>query len=106
MALTAAFDKNIGSAATTPLLLVDGPPNEHKDAMKQIAWPTVLLVAGVTMDATILTTAKALEFVGRVGGRLGAVAIGAPILAYVGGVGRRSRPRPWLLPVTIPIGYR
>ena len=49
-------------------------PNEHKDAVKQIAWPTVLLVAGVSTYATILTTARLPEFVGNWAAGLGAVA--------------------------------
>ena len=53
-----AFDKNIGFVAiTAAVLLAMLSPNEHKDAVKQIAWPTVLLVAGVSTYATILTTA-------------------------------------------------
>ena len=43
------FDKNIGFVAiTAAVALAMLSPNEHKDAVKQIAWPTVLLVAGVT----------------------------------------------------------
>ena len=52
------FDKNIGFVAiTAAVILAMLAPNEHKDAVKQIAWPTVLLVAGVSTYATILTTA-------------------------------------------------
>ena len=59
------FDKNIGFVAiTAAVILAMLAPNEHKDAVKQIAWPTVLLVAGVSTYATILTTAGSPEFVG------------------------------------------
>ena len=52
------FDKNIGFVAiTAAVILAMLDANEHKDAVKQIAWPTVLLVAGVSTYATILTTA-------------------------------------------------
>ena len=69
-----AFDKNIGFVAiTAAVILAMLSPNEHKDAVKQIAWPTVLLVAGVSTYATILTTAKAPEFVGDWAAGLGAV---------------------------------
>jgi Na+/H+ antiporter NhaD/arsenite permease-like protein len=52
------FDKNIGFVAiTAAVILAMLNANEHKDAVKQIAWPTVLLVAGVSTYATILTTA-------------------------------------------------
>lgn len=56
-------------------------PNQHKDAIKQIAWPTVLLVAGVSTYAAILTEAHSPEFVGKWAAGLGAVVIGALMLA-------------------------
>ena len=59
------FDKNIGFVAiTAAVILAMLSPNEHKDAVKQIAWPTVLLVAGVSCYATILNEAGSPEFVG------------------------------------------
>ena len=77
--------------------------SEHKDTVKQIAWPTVLLVAGVSTYATILTTAGSPEFVGNWAAGLGAVAIGALILCYVGGVVSAFASSTALLPVIIPI---
>ncbi len=98
------FDKNIGFVAiTAAVLLAMLSPNEHKDAVKQIAWPTVLLVAGVTTYATILTTAKAPEFVGEWAATLGVVAVGALVLCYVGGVVSAFASSTALLPVIIPI---
>jgi di/tricarboxylate transporter len=98
------FDKNIGFVSiTAAVLLAMLSPNEHKDAVKQIAWPTVLLVAGVSTYATILTTAGSPEFVGNWAAGLGAVAIGALILCYVGGVVSAFASSTALLPVIIPI---
>lgn len=100
-----AFDKNIGFVAiTAAVILAMLAPNEHKDAVKQIAWPTVLLVAGVSTYATILTTAGSPEFVGKWAAGLGAIAIGALILCYVGGVVSAFASSTALLPVIIPIG--
>ncbi len=100
-----AFDKNIGFVAiTAAVLLAAFSPNEHKDAVKQIAWPTVLLVAGISTYATILTTAGSPEFVGNWAAGLGAVAIGALVLCYVGGVVSAFASSTALLPVIIPIG--
>ena len=100
-----AFDKNIGFVAiTAAVLLAALSPNEHKDAVKQIAWPTVLLVAGISTYATILTTAGSPEFVGNWAAGLGAVAIGALVLCYVGGVVSAFASSTALLPVIIPIG--
>jgi di/tricarboxylate transporter len=99
------FDKNIGFVAiTAAVILAMLAANEHKDAVKQIAWPTVLLVAGVSTYATILTTAGSPEFVGTWAAGLGAVAIGALILCYVGGVVSAFASSTALLPVIIPIG--
>ena len=100
-----AFEKNIGFVAiTAAVILAMLAPNEHKDAVKQIAWPTVLLVAGVSTYATILTTAGSPEFVGKWAAGLGAVAVGALILCYVGGVVSAFASSTALLPVIIPIG--
>ncbi|MDP9467403.1 MAG: SLC13 family permease, partial [Chloroflexota bacterium] len=99
------FDKNIGFVAiTAAVILAMLAPNEHKDAVKQIAWPTVLLVAGVSTYATILTAAGSPEFVGKWAAGLGAITIGALILCYVGGVVSAFASSTALLPVIIPIG--
>jgi len=98
------FDKNIGFVAiTAAVILAMLSPTEHKDAVRQIAWPTVLLVAGVSTYATILTTAGSPEFVGNWAAGLGAVAIGALILCYVGGVVSAFASSTALLPVIVPI---
>ena len=98
------FDKNIGFVSiTAAVILAMLSPNQHKDAVKQIAWPTVLLVAGVTTYATILTTAGSPQFVGEWAAGLGAAALGALILCYVGGVVSAFASSTALLPVIIPI---
>ncbi|GAB3660652.1 SLC13 family permease [Nocardioides korecus] len=102
--ISLAFDKNIGFVAITAAVVLNMlAPNQHKEAVKQIAWPTVLLVAGVSTYATVLTTAKAPEFVGTWAAGLGAAAIGALILCYVGGVVSAFASSTALLPVIIPI---
>jgi len=99
-----AFDKNIGFVAITAavvLAMLSG--EEHKDAVKQIAWPTVLLVAGVSTYATILQLAGSPEFVGNWAAGLGVAAVGALVLCYVGGVVSAFASSTALLPVIIPI---
>ncbi|NYE35277.1 di/tricarboxylate transporter [Nocardioides cavernae] len=99
-----AFDKNIGFAAITAAVVLSIlTPKAYKDTVKQIAWPTVLLVAGVSTYATILTTAGSPEFVGNWAAGLGAAAIGALILCYVGGVVSAFASSTALLPVIVPI---
>lgn len=104
-AIALAFDRNIGFVAiAAAVLLAMLSPTEHKDAIKQVAWPTVLLVAGVSTYATILNTAGSPEFVGNWAVGLGAAAIGALVLCYVGGVVSAFASSTALLPVIIPIG--
>ncbi|GAA4696648.1 SLC13 family permease [Nocardioides nanhaiensis] len=99
-----AFDKNIGFVAITAAVsLAILNAQEHKDAVKQIAWPTVLLVAGVSTYASVLTAAGSPEFVGTWAAGLGAIAIGALILCYVGGVVSAFASSTALLPVIVPI---
>jgi di/tricarboxylate transporter len=99
-----AFDKNIGFVSiTAAVILAMLAPTQHKDAIKQVAWPTVLLVAGVSTYAAVLTEAKAPEFVGNWAAGLGAVVIGALVLCYVGGVVSAFASSTALLPVIIPI---
>ncbi|TDW92698.1 SLC13 family permease [Kribbella sp. VKM Ac-2566] len=99
-----AFDKNIGFVAiTAAVLLAILSPTEHKDAVKQVAWPTVLLVAGVSTYAAILTESGAPQFVGKWAAGLGAAVIGALVLCYVGGVVSAFASSTALLPVIIPI---
>ena len=98
------FDRNIGFVSITAAVLLSMlSPQAYKDTVKQIAWPTVLLVAGVTTYATILTTAGSPEFVGNWAAGLGAAVIGALILCYVGGVVSAFASSTALLPVIIPI---
>lgn len=99
-----AFDKNIGFVAiTAAVILAMLSAQEHKGAVSQIAWPTVLLVAGVSTYAAILTQAGSPEYVGGWAAGLGAVAIGALILCYVGGVVSAFASSTALLPVIVPI---
>jgi di/tricarboxylate transporter len=79
-------------------------PQEHRDAIKQIAWPTVLLLAGISTYATILQLAGSPEFVGNWAAGLGTAAVGALVLCYVGGVVSAFASSTALLPVIIPIG--
>lgn len=100
-----AFDKNIGFVSiTAAVALAMLSPHEHKDAIKQVAWPTVLLVAGISTYATILELAGSPEFVGNWAAGLGVAAIGALVLCYVGGVVSAFASSTALLPVIIPIG--
>ena len=57
--MTVILDKNIGFVAITAAVALSfmGPKRYQEDTVRQIAWPTVLLVAGVSCYATILNEA-------------------------------------------------
>ncbi|MFC5063817.1 SLC13 family permease [Actinomycetospora atypica] len=98
------FEKNIGfTAITAAVVLTALFPKEQKGAIKQIAWPTVLLVAGVSTFATILNEAGAPEAVGTWAATLGTVLIGALVLCYVGGITSAFASSTALLPIIVPI---
>jgi len=98
------FDKNIGfTAITAAVILTAMFPKQQKGAVSQVAWSTVLLVAGVSTFATILETAGAPEYVGEWAAGLGAAVLGALILCYVGGVVSAFASSTALLPIIIPI---
>jgi di/tricarboxylate transporter len=98
------FDRNIGFAAITAAVILTALfPKEQKGAIKQIAWPTVLLVAGVSTFATILSKAGAPEAVGTWAAGLGTILIGALVLCYVGGITSAFASSVALLPIIVPI---
>jgi di/tricarboxylate transporter len=98
------FERNIGFAAITAAVILTALfPKEQKGAIKQIAWPTVLLVAGVSCYAAILSAAGAPEAVGTWAAGLGTVLIGALVLCYVGGITSAFASSTALLPIIVPI---
>ena len=98
------FEKDIGLVTiTAAVLLCMIAPERSAGAVKNIAWPTVLLVAGVSCYAFILTEAGSPEFVGNWAAGLGVAALGALVLCYVGGVVSAFASSTALLPVIIPI---
>jgi di/tricarboxylate transporter len=98
------FERNIGfTAITAAVILTALFPKEQKGAIKQIAWSTVLLVAGVSTFATILNEAGAPEWVGNWAAGLGTILIGALVLCYVGGITSAFASSTALLPIIVPI---
>jgi di/tricarboxylate transporter len=99
-----AFERNIGfTAITAAAILTALFPKEQKGAVKQIAWPTVLLVAGVSTYAAVLSQAGAPEAIGTWAAGLGTILIGALVLCYVGGVTSAFASSTALLPIIVPI---
>jgi Na+/H+ antiporter NhaD/arsenite permease-like protein len=99
-----AFERNIGfTAITAAAVLTALFPKEQKGAITQVAWPTVLLVAGVSTFAAVLSEAGAPEAVGTWAAGLGTILIGALVLCYVGGVTSAFASSTALLPIIVPI---
>lgn len=98
------FERNIGfTAIAAAVLLTAIFPKDQRDAIKQVAWSTVLLVAGVSTFASILDKAGAPAAVGIWAASLSTVLIGALILCYVGGITSAFASSTALLPIIIPI---
>jgi Na+/H+ antiporter NhaD/arsenite permease-like protein len=98
------FERNIGfTAITAAVLLTAIFPKDQRGAVKQVAWSTVLLVAGVSTFAAVLDKAGAPEAVGIWAASLSTVLIGALILCYVGGITSAFASSTALLPIIIPI---
>lgn len=102
--LSLVFGRNIGfTSITAAVLLTALYPAQQKGAIAQIAWGTVLLVAGVSAFAAVLEEAGAPEYVGMWAASLGTALIGALILCYVGGIVSAFASSTALLPIVIPI---
>ena len=98
------YEKSIGFVTIAAAVLLSAiAPERSAQAVKNIAWPTVLLVAGVSCYAFVLTEAGSPEFVGNWAAGLGVAALGALVLCYVGGVVSAFASSTALLPVIIPI---
>ncbi len=98
------FERNIGfTAITAAVILTALFPAKQKGAVSQVAWSTVLLVAGVSTFAAILSKAGAPEAVGTWAAGLGSVLVGALVLCYVGGVTSAFASSTALLPIIVPI---
>ena len=103
-ALALVFDKNIGFTSITGAVVLTALfPREQKGAVSQVAWATVLLVAGVSTYAAILEEAGAPEYVGTWAARFSTAIVGALVLCYVGAVVSAFASSIALLPIIIPI---
>jgi Na+/H+ antiporter NhaD/arsenite permease-like protein len=102
--LALVFERNIGFCAiTAAVLLVAFFPSSNKGAVSQIAWATILLLAGVTTFVAVLEEAGTPEYVGLLAAGIGAAVIAALVLCYVGGIVSAFASSTALLPIIIPI---
>ncbi|TQN37586.1 UIT1 family transporter [Blastococcus colisei] len=85
--LALAFDLDIGFVAiTVAVVLALFSAKQHKGAVSQISWSTVLLIAGVLTFVSVLEAAGTIDYVGDAVIGLGVPLVIALLLAYIGGV--------------------
>ncbi|MCF6746070.1 hypothetical protein E9529_17675 [Blastococcus sp. KM273128] len=85
--LALAFDLDIGFVAiTVAVVLALFSAQQHKGAVTQISWSTILLIAGVLTFVFVLEEAGTIDYVGDAVIGLGVPLVIALLLAYIGGV--------------------
>jgi Na+/H+ antiporter NhaD/arsenite permease-like protein len=85
--LALAFDLDIGFVAiTVAVVLAMFSAEQHKGAVTQISWSTVLLIMGVLTYVFVLQEAGTIDYVGEAVIGLGAPLLVALLLCYIGGV--------------------
>jgi di/tricarboxylate transporter len=84
---TLGFDLDVGfSAVTVAVILAITSPEAHKGAVQKIAWPTVLLIAGVVTYVGVLDAMGTIDYVGDAVAGIGAPLLAALLICYVGGI--------------------
>ena len=85
--LALAFDLDIGFVAiSVAVVLALFSAQQHKGAVTQISWSTILLIAGVLTFVFVLEEAGTIDYVGDAVIGLGVPLLIALLLAYIGGV--------------------
>ncbi|SFE16956.1 SLC13 family permease [Blastococcus tunisiensis] len=85
--LALAFDLDIGFVSiTVAVVLALFSAQQHKGAVTQISWSTILLIAGVLTFVFVLEEAGTIDYVGDAVIGLGVPLLIALLLAYIGGI--------------------
>jgi Na+/H+ antiporter NhaD/arsenite permease-like protein len=85
--LALVFDLDIGFVAiSVATVLAMFAASRHKNAVSQISWSTVLLIAGVLSYVFVLQEAGAIDYVGEAVIGLGVPLLIALLLCYIGGI--------------------
>jgi di/tricarboxylate transporter len=80
------FDLNVGLVAiTVAAILTLISPGSAKDAVNQIAWPTVLLVCGIVMYVSVMESIGTIKWLGNEVATVGAPLLAALIICFIGG---------------------
>jgi di/tricarboxylate transporter len=85
--LALVFDLDIGFVAiTVAVILALFSAQQHKGAVTQISWSTILLIAGVLTYVFVLQEAGTIDYIGNAVTGLGVPLLIALLLCYIGGV--------------------
>ena len=80
------FDLNVGMVAiTVAAILTLVSPTSAKDAVNQIAWPTVLLVCGIVTYVSVMQSIGTITWLGNEVATIGAPLLAALIICLIGG---------------------
>ena len=79
------FDLDVGLAAITVAVLLSVVwPEQSKQAINQITWPTVLLICGILTYVAVLQTMGTIKWAGDSVAGVGAPLIAALLICYIG----------------------
>jgi Na+/H+ antiporter NhaD/arsenite permease-like protein len=80
------FDLNVGMVAiTVAAILTLISPTAAKNAVNQVAWPTVLLVCGIVMYVSVMQSIGTIKWLGNEVATIGAPLLAAIIICFIGG---------------------
>jgi di/tricarboxylate transporter len=80
------FDLNVGMVAVTlAAILTLISPASAKNAVSQVAWPTVLLVCGIVMYVGVMESIGTIKWLGNEVATIGAPLLAAVIICFIGG---------------------
>jgi Na+/H+ antiporter NhaD/arsenite permease-like protein len=80
------FDLNVGMVAiTVAVILTLISPAVAKNAVNQVAWPTVLLVCGIVMYVSVMRTIGTIKWLGAEVATIGAPLLAALVICFIGG---------------------
>lgn len=80
------FDLNVGMVAiTVAAILTLISPTSAKNAINQVAWPTVLLVCGIVTYVSVMQSIGTITWLGNEVATIGAPLLAALIICFIGG---------------------
>lgn len=80
------FDLNVGMVAVTiAAILTLLSPDSAKNAVNQVAWPTVLLVCGIVLYVGVMESIGTIDWLGEEVATIGTPLLAALVICFIGG---------------------